>query len=160
ESSNPEKRVFYYDPNYPLIKLISQGFETYGTFRNGTYSYGPFNQVWSIRPSVSIDNKAQVILHAIKEYFQGLFQKADATIIMGSTPVSIGVVSLSANLPTMVLRDPQGRRIGLVSGTLVNEIPGATIDSYAGFYFFSVPRNNVYSIEARDMGSVNFSLFA
>jgi Tol biopolymer transport system component len=165
-----EKRVYYYDPNNSLNALENvQHQETYGTFKGGTFSYPAMflrnpnytmNEVYPMNPTSSPDNLAREIASLILRFFQDLFQSGKASVVTEGSFGASGVASpaLAASYG-IVIRDPQGRRIGIVAGTVIDEIPGATIETFDSFQFYSLPRDLVYTVEASSETSGTFSLY-
>ena len=166
-----ENRVFYYDPNNPLYVLDGeQEQETYGTFRGDTYSYPSnflripgysINEVYPIHPTVSADNLVRIIPRLIAKFFEDLFQSNEGIVVTEFLPAEDGILaSTNETSFTIIFRDSQGRRVGIEEGAVINEISGATIETFDSSQLFSLPRELVYTVEASNATTVNFSLYA
>jgi uncharacterized delta-60 repeat protein len=119
------------------------------------YSYGfpydfskvsPCQQVWVRRPPLILGDWTRILLWDIwRSLFGGL--AAD------------GQLPLTISCPVKgLLTDNRGRRIGFVGDSLINEIPGATIDTNLTVEVYHLPDSLAYAVSTAAYDTGNMSI--
>jgi hypothetical protein len=151
-----EKRVYYYDNNFPLKALKPAGQETYGSFNSSGFSepfysqMNPayhFNKAYVFSPRLSYSDGLRSLLLELSKWVMGqLF--SDEKMVLTTT----GTADLLAV-------DSQGRPAGYQAGGEYSEIPGSTVTRLDGLQSLILPSGDSYQIKivsplaAVEMGS-------
>ena len=151
EIGDDEKRVYVYENNrpyddptddYPLAPEKRKDKDYYATFRpiSNQASYASGRYTWEricafpIWQTIPIEEILQRIEFILDSWFKELRDKAS--------------MSLRIRCPVVpLLTDSQGRSIGYVDASFVNEIPGAQMDQQLDSWLFYLPMGLTYSVE-------------
>jgi hypothetical protein len=133
-----EKRVYVYNNEVPLKNLTSADYATY-TASSNQFSFDNFNRIialpieYSLYPG-SLSLLIPNIESSVKEAINDLWSRGQM-LLWGHSPVKF------------LVTDENGRRIGYLDGTFVNEIPGAAMEEVYGSQLFFLPITLTYSVE-------------
>lgn len=150
-------RLMLYDPNLPYARL-SDGLAPAATLVVGqqAFSYNngsPYDKIrleWT--PNLPA-NAGRLLVEMARDLAQATFQE-----LLGTTPPSRLVTFRGSVDPVLVTAD--GKRLGIVNGKQVNEIPGASMMRYFGAYVFRLPGNIAVNANARVRANGTISIGA
>ena len=134
-----EKRVYYYDNNFPLVSFSIDDSETYGLFKDGGFSENnyPFN--WNKAYVIDYQkDKSDDIRHLKWEFVKWVlnFQFTDGLFSL-NTQGSVEILAI----------DSLGRRSGYSSGVEYTEIPGSTVTSLGNLQSMMLPTADEYQLQ-------------
>jgi len=167
-----EKRLYLYDNNRPLTTMSKSLYATV-TSQNKTFiydsPYGPKFDRFLARPALTTwPDTAEVIIERFYKWaLSQVLRVGQIRIFAGPGAQSLtGLRSADASavlpdeLPAQLLvTDQYGRRIGYVAGSLVNEIPGASLIPLGNGTVLDVPADLRYVVSASGVvqGSMELS---
>lgn len=144
-----EKHLYVYDNNLPLTSMIDATVAILNTKHNAfTYSYARYGSSTTYdqfiaRPALlSPSDRADV---ALTQVYRWALEKLSTS----------GLMRIFVGSPVEPLvTDAQGRRLGVVNGAIVSEIPGAEFSEFSGKIVLDVPASASYqlSISGLDTG--------
>lgn len=141
-----ERRVYYYDNNYPLEKISATDGVRYGLFSETGFSYSSnldfrnnpnyhYRGVYALDYQLTFPDEMHRLLLELARFILGLQYSEDLVNI-----VSTGQVDLLAT-------DSHGRKLGYQSGINYQEIPGSVISRNSDMNSLSLPSDGNYEIE-------------
>lgn len=151
--------VYVYDPNYPaprvaaadampLIRLWNQDFRCPDYMNYRTWADG--GRIAAKRPGRTIS------LETVNQVMPGLKKMISDTVAWLKTAGKfMGVLTCPADA---VFTDGAGRRVGMVGGKPVNEIPGAEIRTTGEVEIYVLPANRQYSLSVTGTGTGKMSV--